>query len=294
MGLKITMIIRPRWEEQRMAGLQRVVAALRGAGHRVLPRLTFEGGDAVRYARAAARGRSDLILAAGGDGTVNEVVNGVAGCAWQPRMAVLPIGTANDFAEGLGIPLVVEEAVEVALRGRAIAVDVARVNRRRFINVSTGGFGAEATEETAEETKRLLGRWAYLVTGVRKFVELRPTRARFVADGAKPYEGEFLLFAVGNARQTGGGTLVTPRAELGDGKLDVLIVPAVPRIDLLPLLPDIRAGRHVESPHVLYLQTRALHVEAASALSVNADGEPLHGLRFDYRLERRPLSVMRP
>lgn len=294
MGLEITMIVRPRRQHARMAALERVVADLRQAGHRVSSRLTSEAGDAARFASSAARARADLILAAGGDGTVNEVVNGIAGCSWWPRLGVLPIGTANDFAVGLGIPTPLDEAVAVALGGRALPVDVPRVNGRRFINVSTGGFGADAADEVAEEMKRLLGRWAYLITGLREFVELRPARASFHADGAELYTGDILLFAVGNGRQTGGGTLITPRAELDDGKLDVLIVPALPRIEFLALLPDIRAGTHVDSPAVMYLQAQTLMVEAGHGLSVNADGEALHGGRFDYTLESRRLSVMRP
>lgn len=293
-GLKISIIMHPRGEPERVEELRQAVARLREEGHRVTPRLTFEAGDATYFAREAARTRADLVIAAGGDGTVNEVVNGVVRSAWQPRLGILPIGTANDFAAGLGLPTELEEAIRVAVGGRPTTVDVARVNKRFFVNVSTGGFGAEATESTSPETKRLLGPLAYLITGVREFVELHPTRARFEADGELLYTGDFLLFAVGNARQTGGGSLLTPRAEFGDGKLDVLVVPAMPRLEFLALLPDLRAGTHLESPDVIYIQTPALTVHATETLSVNADGEPLRARRFRYSLHSRPITVMVP
>jgi diacylglycerol kinase (ATP) len=274
--------------------LRAAVKVLRAAGHHVAPRMTFETFDAVRFARAAARRRYDLVLAAGGDGTINEGVNGLVRCDWQPRLGIVPIGTANDFARTLQIPAVAEDAIDVALAGRPLAVDVGEVNRRCFINVSTGGFGAEATGSAPPEAKRKLGRLAYLLTGARKLVHMEPACARFVGDAGEIYRGQFFFFAVGNARRTGGGQLVTPRARLGDSLLDLVIVPALPRLDFLALLPDLRAGTHLDSPDVLYVQTRTLEVHANAPIRVNADGEALRARSFCYRILERPLSVMMP
>lgn len=270
------------------------VKALRAAGHTVWPRLTFEEGDARRLARSMARRGADLIIAAGGDGTLNEVVNGVMRTSWPGRLGVVPLGTANDFAAGMEIPAGVGEAMEVAVAGRPFEVDVARVNQRYFVNVSTGGFGAAATEETPAERKKLLGPWAYVITGVKKFAELKPAKVRFVADGATAYDGETMLYAVGNAKRTGGGSLITPRAEFGDGQLDVVIVPGMTRMDFLSLLPDLRAGTHLDNPDVLYFRAETIEVESEEILSVNADGEPLRGRRFTYELADRTLTIMVP
>lgn len=292
--MRIGLIIRPREGLEGLEALRERVGALRGAGHEVWPRLTFEAGDGIRLAAAMAESGADLIIAAGGDGTLNEVVNGVVGDAWDGRVGVVPLGTANDFAAGLEIPATVEEAFEVALGGRTLEVDVARVNRRYFVNVSTGGFGASATEETPSEAKKLLGPWAYVVTGVKKFSELRPSRARFESEGATAYDGEVMLFAVGNAKRTGGGSMLTPRAEFGDGKLDVMIVPGMARMDFLSLLPDLRAGTHLDNPDVLYFRSERLVVESEEELSVNADGEPLRGREFAYGLAGRTIRLMIP
>ncbi len=294
MALRIAVIVRPRGDDPRLRELREEVRRLRAAGHRVWPRLSRAPGEAIRLAAGAAASRCDLVLAAGGDGTINEVVNGIAASAWQPRLGVVPVGTANDFAGGLGIPHSVADAVEVALRGRPIVVDAARVNERYFVNVSTGGFGAEATEAAAPDTKRKLGPLAYLVLGAKQFVGMKKRRARFEVDGAVLHEGEFLVFAVGNARRTGGGTLLTPLARYGDGKLDVVIVPGLSRLDFLALMPDLRAGTHLESPDVLYVQATTLRVESERSLRVNADGEPLRGRSFRYDISPRPLSVMAP
>jgi diacylglycerol kinase (ATP) len=292
--VRIALIIRPRAGPAELEELRTHVEALRGRGHEVWPRLTFEGGDAQRLGRSAAAAGADLIVAAGGDGTLNEVVNGVLETDWSGHVAVLPHGTANDFAAGLGIPDDAAAALDVALDGVARLVDVGRVNGRHFVNVSTGGFGATASEEAPDEAKRLLGPVAYLVTGVRLFAELTPVRVRLEGTDGARYEGEMMLFAVGNGRQTGGGNLLTPRARLDDGLLDVVIVPGMTRMDFLALLPGLRSGAHVDDPDVEYFQTSRLVVTSEAELSVNADGEPVGGHRFDYTVAERRLAFMMP
>lgn len=292
--MRIGLIIRPREGMSGLDELRRLVAELRAGGHRVRPRLTFEAGDACRMARRLACTGAEVVVAAGGDGTVNEVVNGVVGTGWSGRLAVVPLGTANDFAAGLGLPSEPGEALRLAVSGEVMEIDVARVNGRHFVNVSTGGFGAVATDQAAAESKRLLGPWAYVVAGVRQFGELRPSRARFETSDAVVYDGEIMFFAVGNAKRTGGGSMLTPRAEFGDGALDVLIVPGMPRLDFLALLPDLRAGTHLENGDIPYFRTERLVVETEEELSVNADGEPMRGRRFAYELAEERLEVVVP
>jgi len=292
--LTIGLIMHPRGDAQRLEELRSVVARLRADGHIVWPHLTFEPGDAVRLARLAARAGADLVIAAGGDGTVNEVVNGIGRLRRPPRLGILPIGTGNDFALGLGIPQELVEAARVAVSGRPRAIDVARVNDRLFVNVSSGGFGAEATEHTPGEAKRVLGALAYVVAGARELVVLHPVRGRFHVDGRRFFDGEFLLFAVGNGRRTGGGSLLTPRADVGDGLLDLVVVEAMPRLDFLALLPDLRAGTHLESPGVRYTRATSIVVAPRAPLAVNADGEPVRARRYHYTLWPLRLVVMAP
>lgn len=279
--------------------LREAVAGLRSRGHQVQGRVTFEAGDAERFAREATDRGVDLVLAAGGDGTLNEVVNGILSeegvpAERLPRMGIIPLGTANDFANWLEVPEVIADAVAAALTGESRTIDVGRLNGRYFLNVSTGGFGAEATEEAPERAKRALGSFAYVITGVRKFAELQPCRARCTSNGDEVYDGEFLLFAVGNGSRTGGGNHLTPRAELSDGMLDVAIVKAISHADFLRLLPQLRSGAHLESEHVVYRQLPHLLVEPEIELSVNADGEPVDAQRFEYSVRRRALRLATP
>jgi diacylglycerol kinase (ATP) len=292
--LQIELIAKPK-DGAVHKELRAAVKWLRDQGHGVRPRFTFDRSDAVRFARAATRRGVDLIIAAGGDGTVNEVVNGIARvpAPTRPRLAVLPLGTANDFAKGLMIPEAIQEAVELAVHGLEARVDIAEVNRRCFVNVSTGGFGPDITEEASSKSKARFGKAAYLFTAVRKLATLQPAHARFETDAGVLYEGPFFFFAVGNARHTGGGTPVTPHADYGDAKLDIAIVTGEKRRDFLTLLPDLRAGKHAEDDDVLYVRARELKVSGANDIAVNADGEPLKGSQFHYRLLDQQITVMR-
>lgn len=278
-----------------LEALRQGIGELREQGHAVRPHLTFEGGDAEHFAYAAAERGAELIVAAGGDGTVNEVVNGMLRSpAREARLGLIPLGTANDLANELGIPADPAAALRLAVDGSVRAVDVASVNRRLFLNVSTGGMGAEVTGDTSDELKRLLGPVAYAITGIRKFVELRPFRARFSSEGETLYEGEFLVFAVGNARRTGGGNRLTGEAEMHDGLLDLCVVEGMSLLEFVRIAPQLRSGRHIDHPRVVYRQVRSILVEAEREVQVNADGEPLVGRRFEYTLEPSRLELVVP
>jgi diacylglycerol kinase (ATP) len=277
-----------------MEEMRAAVAAVRRRGHRVRVRLTFEPGDARRYARGAARAGCDVVVAAGGDGTINEVVNGLAAAGGSASLGVVPLGTANDFASGLGLPEGLEASLRLAAEGNARLVDVARVNRRCFINVSTGGFGASAARSVSRRAKRWLGRLTYVAAGARLLARYAPAQGRFLADGRVVHEGDFVFFAVGNARRTGGGTPLTPLADHGDGKLDLMVVCCGSRREFVALLPDLRAGTHLDSPAVSYFRADRFEVHTREPIEVNADGEPVAGRRFRYDLLDRPLPVILP
>lgn len=295
--MRINLIVNTS-EKDELEQLREGVERLRREGHEVSPRVTFEGGDARRMAREAAAGGAALVVAAGGDGTINEAANGLQQHAEQggatPRLALIPLGTGNDLAAALEIPAEIPAALEIAVGGRSLEVDVPRVDDRCFLNVSTGGFGAEATEEAPAEAKRALGSLAYIITGARKFVELRSSVARFSAEETL-YDGPFLLYAVGNSRRTGGGNWLTPRADLSDGLLDLCIVREMSRMEFVKLLPELRTGNHLDHPGVLYRQVPHVVVEAQSGLSVNVDGEPLpERRRLEYRFSPHRLTLAVP
>ena len=286
---EITLIIHGARAEH--PPLRHLVEWVREKGHNVRVRVTWESGDAEALARDAATAGADVVVAVGGDGTVHEVVNGLDGS--DVAFGIIPIGTANDFARQTGIPLDVDHAMDVILQREARCIDTATLNGRRFLNVSSGGVGAEATAETPSEAKEALGMLAYAITGVRKLVDLEPRRARFTAPGLD-LDTEFLLFAVGNGRTTGGGTLIAPRASVTDGLLDVCIVEAMPRAEFAKLVLRIRHGDHVGNDGVHYLQVPSIDISAGESISVNVDGEPSDAKRLEYRVRKCDLAIHLP
>ena len=223
------------------------VRALRDEGARIDVRVTWESGDAQRFAREAASDGFEVVIAGGGDGTVNEVVAGLvdgsAEADVSPSLAILPLGTANDLARACRISLDPTEALRLAVSGTSVRVDVGRANDRSFLNVATGGFGARLTVETPQELKKLLGGAAYLLTGLTHFNSIRPERGR-LAGPQFTWEGDFFVLAIGNGRQAGGGHPLCPDALLNDGLLDVRLLPKVPNEELARALRGLlRQGR---------------------------------------------------
>src|SRR6478609_4010843 len=239
--------------------LRHLVEWVREKGHFVEPLMTFEPGDATALAADAARRGVDVVVAVGGDGTLNEVVNGLDG--YDVPLGVIPLGTANDFARQVGIPADADHAMDVILQRKPRRLDTGSLNGRRFLNVSTGGVGAEATAETPAELKESLGPLAYAISGLRKLADFRPQYARFSGDGFE-YEGEFLMFAVGLTRSTGGGTMVTPMASATDGLLDLCVIEAMSRGDFARVVLRVKRGEHLGEDGVQYAQVRAVTIEA--------------------------------
>ena len=213
------------------ARVRTAVHTLRRDGHFVEVRVTWEPGDAARLtaeaiAEAAAT-KINSIIAGGGDGTVNEVF-ATAYAAGLPKdccLGVLPMGTANDFAQAAGIPLGdPTAALRLVASGPLQWIDVGLFNSKPFVNVVSGGFGSRVTVETDPELKRRLGGMAYLLTGISHFAELSANRGSFRAEDFF-WEGRFVAVAIGNGRQAGGGVPLCPEALVDDGLLDLMSCP---------------------------------------------------------------------
>lgn len=268
--------------------VRHLIGWVRDKGHLVEPLVTYEAGQAAAFAADAARRGVDVVAAAGGDGTVNEVVNGLDG--HDVPLGIIPLGTANDFARQVGIPPDADHAMDVILQRTPLRLDTASLNGRRFLNVSTGGMGAEATAETPSEIKESLGSVAYAISGMRKLAGMQSYHARFIGD-AFSYEGDFLMFAVGLTRSAGGGTLVTPLASAIDGLLDLCIVEGMSRGEFARTLLKVKRGEHVGEEGVRYVQLRSVSIESSEPIAVNVDGEISNAKRLIYRARPGDLWV---
>jgi lipid kinase YegS len=259
------------------AGLDDVRAAvttLRREGVDVEVRVTWEYGDAERLVNEAADDGIPRLVAAGGDGTINEVVSGLAklACDQRPELALLPLGTANDFATACAIPMPPTDALRLAANGRSHPVDIVRANERYFINVATGGFGAQVAADTPPALKNFLGGGAYTLSAVVKVLNFTHSQGRLLAEGVD-IEGSTIMGAVCNGRQAGGGQILAPNAKIDDGLLDIILILAFPIGNVAQVIQEVM---NPSLPGEYIKRFRSPWVESwpHQTRSVNLDGEP--------------------
>ncbi|MBI6951322.1 lipid kinase YegS [Pseudomonas sp. CCOS 191] len=262
------------------------VGQLRERGWKLDVRLTWEGGDAQRLVEEALAAGYAHVVAGGGDGTLRDVAEAMGLAATQASLALLPLGTANDFAKAAGVPLEPQAALDL-LEVPARPIDLGRVGEQLFLNMATGGFGTQVTANTSEDLKKVLGGAAYLFTGLSRFSELQAASVELQGPEFQ-WQGELLALGIGNGRQAGGGHVLCPEASVDDGLLDVGILPA-PQ-EMAGALRDLLAGEG------LFVRARLPWVEIKSAqgLDMNLDGEPLQAASLRFEAVPKALRVHLP
>ena len=254
---KILVILNPAARGERAKALRDKIASL---SHQVIVRSTGSPGDAgALAARAVAQGY-ETIVAAGGDGTINEVVNGLAGS--HVRFGILPVGTMNVFATELGIPQNnLAKAWQVIEDGCVRQVDLPRANQEYFVQLAGVGLDAEVVRQTTPDSKKALGPMSYLLTLAQVAARQPPTIRIEPVDGA-PREGSFAL--VGNGRFYGGPFVLFKNARLDDGLLDVLVFQNQSHWDLIRYFQAIVFGNHPALPDVEYFRVAVFGLRVAS------------------------------
>jgi lipid kinase YegS len=272
--------------------LRAALARQRAAGHRIEVRVTWEKGDARRFVSEA--GEVDLVVAAGGDGTLNEVLHGLMNfsAAARPIFGIVPLGTANDFAIGCDIPRDPGKALALCMKGEAVSIDVGKANDHWFINAASAGFGAEVTATTSPELKRLLGPAAYTVMGAILAINIHQYHGMLRLPG-REITGSGPVAIVGNGRQTGGGIQVAPRAFIDDGLLDVLVVLQISPTALLAAARELQQ-LSPDGEYISYWQTPWLEVHPEEAIPVNLDGEPLRFSTVRYEAVPKAIQLIVP
>lgn len=251
----------------------------------------FTGGpdDATAMCAAALRDGAEMVVVAGGDGTLNEAVNGFidkttdAPLNPRARLGFVPLGTGSDFARSLGLGLG-GGAVEVLRQGTVRLVDLGRIDMdpphgqpgtRYFANVAFGGLGVETNEYARRAPKFLSGFGAYLVGALRSIVSHRSKPVSLTLDDGPPIAGPMGIVAVANNRYFGAGMLLAPDAQPDDGFFDVLWLGHVTRRRLLvDLLPKIYRGAHVRHPAIRLQRAKRVTITSSEQLRLNLDGEP--------------------
>ena len=272
--------------------LRTAVAQQRAVGHSIEVRVTLGKGDARRFVTEA--GELDLLVAAGGDGTLNEVVRGLMALSTdaRPVLGVVPLGTANDFATGCDIPRDPHEALALCMEGEGVPIDVGKANEHWFLNAASVGFGAEVTATTPPELKRLLGPAAYTVMGAILAMNPHQYHGRLILPD-REITGSGPVAIVGNGRQTGGGMQVAPRARIDDGLLDVLVVRHIPPMALLTAARELQE-LSADGEYISYWQTPWADVYPDESIPVNLDGEPVQFSSVRYEAVPRAIRLIVP
>jgi len=238
--------------------------------------VTSEAGEAESISKHAAEQGCEKIVVLGGDGTLNEVVNGVAECAGNCSIALLPLGTGNDFARSLNLPGTFAECIEVACAGNTTAVDLVRVrcdHVRYFVNISAGGFSGIVNEKMTPELKRGWGPLAYLRGAAEAYADLRAYSTTIVLDDVQPLRLELYNIVVANGRYVAGGIPVAPEAQINDGLLDVILVPKLTATETAVFAAQILLGKHLGNEAILFRRASKIRVESKPGMWFNVDGE---------------------
>jgi YegS/Rv2252/BmrU family lipid kinase len=284
---KTLVILNPAARSDKASRLRERIAALSGGASM---RLTSEAGDAREIAAEAVREGFEVVIAAGGDGTLNEVVNGIGGSS--VRLGILPVGTMNVFATELGIPQGnLERAWSVIEQGKVVEVDLPKANDTHFIQLAGVGLDAEVVRKTTADSKRALGPLSYLLTLVQVAAH-KPSRVMLEAEGGRIREGSFAL--IGNGRLYGGPFPVFQRASLFDGLLDVLVFQNQSHWDVVRYFQAIAFGTHPQLPDVEYFQTSTLRVTSSGDVPVELDGEVAGMLPCLFSVSSQKLRVLAP
>jgi diacylglycerol kinase (ATP) len=262
---------------------------------------TAAPGDARRLAAEAVRDGFDLIAAAGGDGTINEVLNGIGdapdGFA-RARLGVLPLGTVNVFARELKIPLRIERAWEVLQLGRELKIDLPRVEfsadgvlqKRYFCQLAGAGLDARAIELVDWQHKKQVGKLAYIIAGLKALCEKKPPIT--VRTNGQSATGELVL--VGNGRFYGGSFAILPYADLRDGVLDICVLPRVTWTTLLRSAPCFLVRGKLPASVAKHLSAETFELMSETAAAFELDGEWVGKLPVKFSVEREKLRVTVP
>jgi len=283
---KILVILNPAARSEKASAMREKILAL---SPRITVWMTESPGDARLLAQRSVHQGFETVVAAGGDGTVNEVVNGLAGA--DVDFGILPVGTMNVFATELGISQNLLKAWEVIAAGNRRLIDLAKANEEYFVQLGGVGLDAQVVQSTTPDSKKALGPLSYLITLAQVAARKPPELLIEPVDGP-PRKGRFVL--VGNGRLYGGPFVLFKDARIDDGLLDVLVFENQSHWDIIRYVQAIAFGNHSELPDVQYFQTRGLRLSSEEYVPVELDGELCGHLPYEFGFSHRKLSVLAP
>ncbi|WP_129630206.1 diacylglycerol/lipid kinase family protein [Candidatus Oscillochloris fontis] len=277
--------------EQYEADLTAAALVWRERGWSVELTPTRAPGDGVRLAYEAARQGYDLVVAAGGDGTINEVINGLVGSS--TALATLPLGTMNVWARELRLPLQPRLAAQAMLSWKVQPIDLGRAGDRYFLLMAGIGFDAAITAGVRADEKRRFGALAYVLRGIEQAINVRGARSRIKLDG-RTISGRVLMVVIGNSQLYGGVVKITHRASIDDGLLDVCVIRGDNGLSALRHLFAILRRRYSHDHEIEYYRARSIQVTTTPRLPVQVDGDAIGQTPMLFTVAPRALYALMP
>lgn len=292
-NLRACLILNPMaGQSYRLADLDETLGYLVRRGWELRLRETHRPNQAMVLARQAAEEGLDLVIAAGGDGTVNEIVNGLAGT--PTAMAVLPMGSGNVWAREQGLPLEPTEAARDLIQGKIRSVDLGQAGSRYFLLMASVGFDAAVVQALSNEGRPAFWPLGYILKGITVAMNFAGEETILTLDN-RQVEGEVVLVVVGNTRLYGGLVQITHQASMDDGLLDVCIFRSkggLSQISLFTVMAFLRQQERVTG--VDYYRSRELTISSQTPLYVQTDGELIGTTPMTFRVAPRALRVLVP
>ena len=270
--MKVKFIYNPySGENVILSKLDQVINLHQEAGYTIVPYRITPGEDVGMALKDIKDGNYKHILIAGGDGTVDSVVNAMAKNGVSLPIGILPAGTANDFSKFLGMPSDIEAACKQILSSEVKSVDLGSINDKYFVNVASTGLFTDVSQKTDVNLKNTIGKLAYYLKGLEELPNFRKLHVD-ISSKEVEFNGEMYLLLVFNVATAGNFNLAT-KADACDGLLDIIIFKAVQIYELLPLFIKVLKGEHLDSNKVLYFKTDYLRVECHEDIVTDIDGE---------------------
>ena len=272
------------------SNLDKIVAKFQSRGMIVVP-LRADGSVSIEsFLSGLNEAQYRKIIAAGGDGTINIVVNAMMKNDLHVPLALFPAGTANDFAHYFDIPTDIDGMLSIALEDNYMDADLGKCNDRYFVNVAAIGPVIDVSQKTDATMKNALGIVAYYVRGLSEVKSLKPVEFTITSPQIN-FTGDIFFMVVMNGNSAGGFRRLGVQSSINDGLLDVIIFKEMNFMELLPLAINVLQGRHDENKNVIYFQTPSLRIESPADMSTDVDGERGEPLPLDIEIVPRRLKI---
>lgn len=272
-----------------LSDLDKVISTHQSRGYQIVP-FRIDKDLPLEEAFNEDMSQYSHVIVAGGDGTVDSVVNEMKSRNIDIPIGILPVGTANDFAKFLGIPHTVEEACIQILESEPKEVDLGMINEKYFVNVASTGLFTDVSQKTDVNLKNTIGKLAYYIKGIEQLPNFRKLKVDIKSEEFN-YDGTMYLMLVFNG-QTAGNFKVATRADLNDGLLDVVVFKAIPILEFVPLFMKMLKGEHLEDPRVIYFKTNSIHIECHEDIVTDIDGEKGPNFPLDIKCVKDGLRVL--